>query len=144
MIELPYGETSNVNGRLAVFIPSFATSQQELRDKRPSVSAVTNYSYETTNLLSWFIGEIKNRIVFQPILRRNARDAAESLKPMYIYHRVKRRFLRTIRKNLHNIRSWSSLVPVSSFPVEQRSPISIIAVFGHVQHGFLTVQVKYA
>jgi hypothetical protein len=48
-----------VNGFAAVFIPSFATSQQDLVEERPFVSIVTDYAYENTNLLTWFMGEIK-------------------------------------------------------------------------------------
>ena len=79
--ELAPGKISNVNEFRAIFIPSFASSRQEFVEKRPSVPTVTNYSYENTNLLSWFIGEIKIEL-FSNLPLEEMLKVAESLEPM--------------------------------------------------------------
>jgi hypothetical protein len=80
--QLPSGEPSNVSGYVAIFIPSFATSVQEMQDKRPDVPIVTDYSYETTNLLTWFVGDVKIEM-FSNLTLEDMLSVAESLKPMH-------------------------------------------------------------
>jgi hypothetical protein len=79
--DLPAGEHVLVNTEAAVFIPSYATSQEEFREKQPAVSIVTNYDYGNTNLLAWFMGEIKIEI-FSNLPLAEILKVAESLEHM--------------------------------------------------------------
>ena len=78
---LPSGEHTRVNTNFAVFIPSFATSQEDLVEKRPTLSIVTNFAYENTNLLAWFMGEVKIEM-FSSLPKAEMIKVAESLEPM--------------------------------------------------------------
>jgi anti-sigma factor RsiW len=79
--ELPPGESARVGIDIAVFIPAFATSSQELQAARPEVSIVTNHDYAETNYLAWFLGEIKVEMFSNLSLEEMLR-VAESLEPM--------------------------------------------------------------
>ncbi len=78
---LPMGENVHVDTNPAVFIPSYATSQQDLVEKRPTISTDTSFAYENTNLLTWFIGEIKIEM-FSSLSKAEMLRVAESLEPM--------------------------------------------------------------
>jgi hypothetical protein len=78
---LPEGQTSWVHENPAIFISPFATSRADLVDKKPGISTVIEYSYENTNLLTWFIGEIKIEI-FSNLPLDEMLKVAESLEPM--------------------------------------------------------------
>jgi hypothetical protein len=78
---LPTGESAWINANPAIFIPSYATSQTDLREKQPTLSIDTNYDYENTNLLAWFAGEIKIEILSNLPLEEMMR-VAESLESM--------------------------------------------------------------
>ncbi|NIM93534.1 MAG: hypothetical protein GTO18_07465 [Anaerolineales bacterium] len=80
---LPTGESKFVRGEPAVFIPFFATSQEELSERRPEISIVTNYDYENTHLLAWFLGDIKIEVISNITLEEIFK-VAESLEPMYV------------------------------------------------------------
>ena len=78
---LPSGEPTFVDTIPAIFIPSFATSQEDLIKSRPGISTVTNYSYNDTNLLTWFLGEIKIEM-FSNLPLEEMLKVANSLEPM--------------------------------------------------------------
>lgn len=78
---LPSGEKVQVGQNQAVFVPTFATSADELITKKPGLSIVTDFDYENTNLLAWFMGEIKFEI-FSNLPQTEMLKVAESLVPM--------------------------------------------------------------
>ncbi len=78
---LPAGDPAQVGTNPAVFLPSFAAGEQELREKRPGLSIVTSYDYSGTQLLVWFIGEVKIELLSNLPLGE-MRRVAESLEPM--------------------------------------------------------------
>jgi len=78
---LPSGEDVYVGESPAVFIPSFATSSAELVSKKPGLSIVTEFDYSQTNLLAWFIGEVKIEI-FSNLPKSEMVKIAGSLAPM--------------------------------------------------------------
>ncbi len=79
---LPSGEEAQVGSKPAVFIPAFAASSTELVSKKPVLSIVTNFDYTNTNLLAWFIGEVKIEI-FSNLPKAEMIKIAESLTPMH-------------------------------------------------------------
>lgn len=78
---LPSGEDVYIGESPAVFIPSFATSSTELVSKKPGLSIVTDFDYSQTNLLTWFIGEVRIEI-FSNLSKAEMVKIAESLVPM--------------------------------------------------------------
>jgi hypothetical protein len=78
---LPFGEDVYVGESPAVFIASFATSSNELVSKKPGLSIVTEFDYSHTNLLTWFIGEVRIEI-FSNLSKSEMIKIAESLAPM--------------------------------------------------------------
>jgi hypothetical protein len=78
---LPAGEDVYIGESPAVFIPSFATSSTELVSKKPGLSIVTDFDYSQTNLLTWFIGEVRIEI-FSNLSKSEMVKIAESLAPM--------------------------------------------------------------
>ncbi len=78
---LPIGEDIYVISHPAIFIPSFATSLEELQLKRPTISTVTNFDYTNTHLLTWFVEEIKIEL-FSNLPKEEMLKVAESLELM--------------------------------------------------------------
>ena len=78
---LPSGEDVIIGESPAVFIPSFATSSAELVSKKPGLSIVTEFDYSHTNLLVWFMGEVRIEI-FSNLPKSEMIKIAESLAPM--------------------------------------------------------------
>lgn len=78
---LPSGEDVSIGENPAVFIPSFATSSTELVNKKPGLSIVTDFDYSQTNLLTWFLGEVRIEI-FSNLSKSEMVKIAESLAPM--------------------------------------------------------------
>jgi hypothetical protein len=78
---LPTGEDVSVGESPAVFIPSFATSVAELVSKKPDLSIVTEFDYSQTNLLTWFIGEVRIEI-YSNLSKSEMVKIGESLTPM--------------------------------------------------------------
>ena len=62
-VGLPNGETVKINDNYGVFVPVFATSDQELQQKIPAIPITTNFDYGTTSLLAWRPGEVKIELV---------------------------------------------------------------------------------
>lgn len=61
--DLPQGKTVTVNGETGRFVEVFATSAEELQQKIPGISAVTEFDYGRTSLLAWYLAEIKLEMV---------------------------------------------------------------------------------
>jgi len=78
---LPSGEAVYVGQSPAVFQPSFATSAAELVSKKPGLSIVTEFDYSQTNLLTWYIGEVRIEM-FSNLSKAAMVKIAESLVPM--------------------------------------------------------------
>lgn len=78
---LPSGEIVQVGECQAVFIHDFATSSTDLITKKPGLSIVTNFDYTNTNLLAWFIGEVKVEM-FSNLSQAEMLKIAASLAPM--------------------------------------------------------------
>jgi hypothetical protein len=80
---LPEGEDVRVLSYPASFMPSFATSLEEFQKERPTISTVTEFDYSNTNLLTWFLGEIRIEM-FSNLTKEEMIKVAESLEPMQI------------------------------------------------------------
>ncbi|MEJ2599712.1 MAG: zf-HC2 domain-containing protein [Anaerolineales bacterium] len=78
---LPSGEEIYLRESPAVFIASFATSSAELVNKKPGLSIVTEFDYSQTNLLTWFMGEVRIDM-FSNLPKAEMVKIAESLVPM--------------------------------------------------------------
>jgi len=78
---LPSGEDVSIGESPAVFIPSFATSAEELVSKKPGLSIVTDFDYSQTNSLTWFIGEVRIEI-FSNLSKSEMVKIGASLAPM--------------------------------------------------------------
>ena len=78
---LPSGEELQVGDSRAVFISNFATSSAELVAKIPILSIVTNFDYSNTNMLTWFMGEVKIEM-FSNLPEDEMIRIAASLVPM--------------------------------------------------------------
>ncbi|MEJ2710524.1 MAG: zf-HC2 domain-containing protein [Anaerolineales bacterium] len=78
---LPSGEDVSIGESPAVFIPTFATSSAELVSKKPGLSIVTEFDYSQTNLLTWFMGEVRIEM-FSNLSKAEMVKIAESLVPM--------------------------------------------------------------
>jgi hypothetical protein len=78
---LPSGEGVYIGESPGVFIPSFATSLTELVNKKPGLSIVTDFDYSQTNLLTWFIGEVRIEM-YSNLTKAAMVKIAESLAPM--------------------------------------------------------------
>lgn len=78
---LPSGEDVYIGESPGVFIVSFATSSTELVSKKPGLSIVTEFDYSQTNLLTWFMGEVRIEI-FSNLTKAEMVKIAESLAPM--------------------------------------------------------------
>jgi hypothetical protein len=78
---LPSGEDVSIGESPGVFIASFATSSTELVSKKPGLSIVTEFDYSQTNLLTWFMGDVRIEI-FSNLTKAEMVKIAESLAPM--------------------------------------------------------------
>jgi hypothetical protein len=78
---LPSGEDVLIGESPAVFIPTFATSSAELVSKKPGLSIVTEFDYSQTNLLTWFMGEVRIEM-FSNLPKAEMIKIAASLAPM--------------------------------------------------------------
>ena len=78
---LPSGEELQVGDSRAVFISNFATSSAELVAKIPILSIVSNFDYSNTNMLTWFMGEVKIEM-FSNLPEDEMIRIAASLVPM--------------------------------------------------------------
>lgn len=83
MVGLPVGEAVQVGGSPAVFIPGFASSSDELVAKKPGLSIVTNFDYSNTNLLAWYMDEVRMEM-FSSLPKDEMLKIAASLKPMQV------------------------------------------------------------
>jgi len=80
---LPAGDAVQVGGSPAVFIPGFAGSADELVAKKPVLSIVTNFDYDDTNLLAWYIGEVRIEM-FSSLPKDEMLKIAGSLEHMQV------------------------------------------------------------
>jgi hypothetical protein len=79
---LPFGEQVSIGENPAVFVLSYATNSEELVSKKPGLSIVTEFDYSQTNLLTWFMGEVRIEM-FSNLSKAEMVKIAESLAPMH-------------------------------------------------------------